>query len=143
MCVCVCVCVCVCLCVHVCVYVRERERMHVFMCDFFITHYNYQTTKATWYNTVMKYNKIPRRSSQNKLQRTVQIPRNNFEGGKRKKKKRRKKKKKRRRRKEKKKKCTYTPTIMPTYNECVFYSDSQFPPSNKATIQRLEISNIR
>ena len=42
-----CVCVFVCVCVHVCVYVRERERMHVFMCDFIMTHYNYKTAQAT------------------------------------------------------------------------------------------------
>ena len=122
-----CVCVCACKCMHVC------------MCDFMMTHYNYQTAQATWYNTVMKYNKIPRKSSQYKLQHTVQIPRNNFEGGKKKEKKKEKKKKKTK----KKKICTYTPTLMPTYNECAFYSDSQFPPSNKATIQRLEISNTK
>ena len=41
----------------------------------------------------MKYNKIPRRSSQYELQETVQIPRNNFEGGEERKKKRKKKEK--------------------------------------------------
>ena len=72
---CVCVCACICVCVHMCVYVCVSECAHVCarVILFNATLQLPNNIGSMVKNTVMKYNSIPQRSSQCKLQHIVQI----------------------------------------------------------------------